>query len=221
MMPTVVSPDVLRQERIPPRQALTRKWPVLHAGTVPSFDRARWSFHIFGLVEQPWECTYDEFLALPHVQVRANMHCVTRWSKLDNVWEGVSTREVLSHVKPQPQAKFVMVHCEQGFTTNLPLSDFLGEDCLFAWKHNGQDLEPDHGWPLRLVVPRLYAWKSAKWVRGIEFMEDDRPGFWEGFDHGGYHMRGDPWTVDRRHPDGQRFRNAEEEAEQAHAARVP
>ena len=206
----IVSPDVQRPERIPPRQALTRKWPVLHAGTVPSFDRARWSFHIFGLVEQPWECTYDEFLALPHVQVRADMHCVTRWSKLDNVWEGVSTKEVLSHVKlssPHPAlspegrgesaAKFVMVHCEQGFNTNLPLADFLGEDCLFAWKHNGQDLEPDHGYPLRLVIPRLYAWKSAKWVRGIELMDKDRAGFWEQWDHGGYHLRGDPWLEQR------------------------
>jgi DMSO/TMAO reductase YedYZ molybdopterin-dependent catalytic subunit len=197
MMPTIVSPDVLRPERIPPRQALTRKWPVLHAGTVPSFDRGRWSFHVFGLVEQPWECTYDEFLALPHVQVRADMHCVTRWSKLDNVWEGVSTKEVLSHVKPHPQARFVMVHCEQGLTTNLPLADFLGDDCLFAWKHNGQDLEPDHGYPLRLVIPRLYAWKSAKWVRGIELLTQDRAGFWEEWDHGGYHMRGDPWLEQR------------------------
>src|SRR5437762_4562692 len=140
-MPTIVSPDVLRQERIPPRQALTRKWPVLHAGTVPSFDRARWSFHIFGLVEQPWECTYDEFFALPRVQVRADMHCVTRWSKLDNVWEGVATRELLKHVELLPEAKFVMVHCEHGFATNLPLDDFFAEDCLFAMKHGGADLE--------------------------------------------------------------------------------
>jgi DMSO/TMAO reductase YedYZ molybdopterin-dependent catalytic subunit len=125
------------------------------------------------------------------------MHCVTRWSKLDNLWEGVSTREVLSHVNVNPQAKFVMIHCEQGFTTNLPLDDFLREDCLFAWKHNGQDLEPDHGYPLRLVVPRLYAWKSAKWVRGIELMTKDMAGFWEKWEHGGYHMRGDPWLEQR------------------------
>src|SRR5215471_6173043 len=107
MIETVVSPDVLRQQRIPPRQALTRKWPILHAGTVPDFDRARWSFHIFGLVEKPWECTYDQFLALPQIQVRAAMHCVTRWSKLDNLWQGVTTREVLSHVKPHSASKFV------------------------------------------------------------------------------------------------------------------
>jgi DMSO/TMAO reductase YedYZ molybdopterin-dependent catalytic subunit len=125
------------------------------------------------------------------------MHCVTRWSKLDNLWEGVSTREILARVRLLPNARFVMVHCEYGFSTNLPLADFLGGDCLFAWKHNGQDLEPDHGYPLRLVVPRLYAWKSAKWVRAIELMEEDRAGFWESWEHGGYHMRGDPWAEQR------------------------
>ena len=195
--PLIVSPDVRRDERIPPRQAETRKWPVLHYGGVPKFDRAHWTFHVFGLVEQPWECTYDEFLALPRVQVRADMHCVTRWSKLDNLWEGVRTRTVIEKVKLKPEAKFVMVHSDHGFTTNLPLDDFLGDDCLFAWKHDGRDLEPDHGYPLRLVVPRLYAWKSAKWVRGIEFMEEDRPGFWESWENGGYHMRGDPWSESR------------------------
>src|SRR6516165_8628045 len=116
--PPIVSPDVRRDKRIPPRQALTRKWPVLHAGSTPTFDRARWTFHIWGLVEQPWQCSYDEFLGLPRVQVQADMHCVTRWSKLDNLWEGVSTREVLSHVQPLPQVAYVMVHCEHGFTTN-------------------------------------------------------------------------------------------------------
>jgi DMSO/TMAO reductase YedYZ molybdopterin-dependent catalytic subunit len=196
-LPLIISSDVHRDSRIPPRQALTRKWPVLHAGVTPTFDRARWTFHVFGLVEKPWECTYDEFLALPRVQVQADMHCVTRWSKLDNLWEGVSTREVLSKVQVLPQAKFVLVHCEHGFTTNLPLDDFLGEDCLFAWKHNGQELEPDHGYPLRLVVPRLYAWKSAKWVYSIELLEQDRAGFWEDWSHGGYHMRGDPWAEQR------------------------
>jgi len=193
-LPLIESPDVGREQRIPPNQVETRKWPVLHAGSVPSFDRAHWTFHVFGLVDRPWQCTYDEFLALPRVQVRADMHCVTRWSKLDNVWEGVSTREVMAKVKIDPRARFVLVHAEHGFTTNLPLDDFLGEDCLFAWKHNGQDLEPDHGYPLRLVVPRLYAWKSAKWVRGIELLRHDRAGFWE---NGGYHMRGNPWREER------------------------
>jgi DMSO/TMAO reductase YedYZ molybdopterin-dependent catalytic subunit len=196
-LPLIVSPDLERKQRIPPHQVETRKWPVLHAGTVPRFDRAHWTFHIFGLVETPWQCNYDEFLALPRVQVRADMHCVTRWSKLDNLFEGVSTREVLSKVKVKPEAKFVMAHSEEGWLTNLPLADFLGEDCLFAWKYNGQDLETDHGYPLRLVVPRLYLWKSAKWVRGIELMADDRAGFWEQWSHGGYHMRGDPWSEQR------------------------
>lgn len=196
-LPTIISPDTERTHRIPPRQALTRKWPVLHAGTTPTFDRASWTFHIFGLVEKRWQCTYDEFLALPRVQVHADFHCVTRWSKLDMLWEGVCTRTVLSQVKVQSVARFVMVHCEHGFTTNLPLDDFLGDDCLFSWKVDGKDLEPDHGYPLRLVVPRLYAWKSAKWVRGIELLAEDRAGFWEAWDHGGYHMRGDPWQEQR------------------------
>jgi len=195
--PLIISSDTQRANRIPPRQAQTRKWPILHAGSTPTFDRSRWTFHIFGLVEKPWQRTYDEFQALPRVQVKADMHCVTRWSRLDNLWEGVSTRDVLSKVRSLPEAKFVMVHCEHGFTTNLPLADFLGKDCLFAWKHDGHDLEPDHGYPLRLVVPLLYAWKSAKWVRGIELMAEDRAGFWESWDHGGYHMRGDPWAEQR------------------------
>jgi DMSO/TMAO reductase YedYZ molybdopterin-dependent catalytic subunit len=139
--------------------------------------------------------------ACPASTGRADMHCVTRWSKLDNIWEGVSTREVLGRVRVLPQAHFVMVHSEHGFSTNLPLDDFLGEDCLFAWSHNGEPLEPDHGYPLRLVVPRLYAWKSAKWVRAIELMEQDRAGFWESWENGGYHMRGDPWAEERFRPD--------------------
>jgi DMSO/TMAO reductase YedYZ molybdopterin-dependent catalytic subunit len=188
---------VHRAERLPPGQVLTRKWPVLHAGSVPMYDLSKWTFRIFGLVEREWSCSYELFQALGASQVKADMHCVTRWSKLDNLWEGVSTGTVRSQVKVRPEAKFVMVHCEYGFTTNLPLTDFLGDDCLFAWKHNGQLLEPDHGYPLRLVVPRLYAWKSAKWVRGIELMAEDQAGFWERWENGGYHMRGDPWEEER------------------------
>src|SRR5581483_35158 len=176
-----------RPQRVPPRQVLTAKWPVLHYGEVPSFDPARWTFHVFGRVEQPWECGYEDLRRLSRVAVRADMHCVTRWSKLDNLWEGVSTRTVLQQETPLSDARHVMVHCEHGFTTNVPLDDFRGEDCLFAWRHNGRDLEPDHGYPLRLVIPRLFAWKSAKWVRGIELMSEDRPGFWESWEHGGYH----------------------------------
>jgi DMSO/TMAO reductase YedYZ molybdopterin-dependent catalytic subunit len=194
---SIASPDVQRAERLPPNQTLTRKWPILHAGAVPPSDPANWTFSVVGLVESPWRSTYQEFLELPRCQVRADMHCVTGWSKLDNVWEGVATRTLLALAHPKPAARFVLVHAEYGFTTNLPLDDFLGIDCLFAWKHNGELLAPDHGFPLRLVVPRLYAWKSAKWVRGIEFMAEDRAGFWESWENGGYHMRGDPWTEDR------------------------
>src|SRR5262249_49626731 len=128
--PVLVSPDTLRAERLPPRQVLTRKWPVLHAGPTPKFDPANWSFHIFGVVESRWQCDYEYFLALPRVTVHADMHCVTRWSKLDMVWEGVPTRAVLAQVQVKPEAKFVIAHCEYGFSTNLPLADFLGDDCL-------------------------------------------------------------------------------------------
>ncbi|MGE3807756.1 MAG: molybdopterin-dependent oxidoreductase [Gemmataceae bacterium] len=209
----IVSADIKRAERVPPRQVLTHKWPVLHAGgiphyafydalareggTVPADWRADWKFAIWGEVEKPWECNYHDFRAMPTTKVYADMHCVTRWSKLDNLWKGVATREVMKHVKLLPSAKFALIHCEQGFTTNLPLDDFLGDDCLFAWGHDGDDLEPDHGYPLRLVIPKLYAWKSAKWVRGVQVLDVDQPGFWETWEHGGYHMRGDPWSEQR------------------------
>jgi len=204
----IISPDTQRQERLPPRQVLTRKWPVLHAGFVPEFDPSTWDFTVFPipLVNAIRRFTWGEFTALPRTRVFADMHCVTRWSKLDNLWEGIATRELLQHVTVSPRAKFVMVHCEYGFSTNLPIDDFFAEDSLFAMKHNGDDLTPDHGYPVRLVVPRLYAWKSAKWVRGVEFMEDDRPGFWERWENGGYHMRGDPWSGGPD-GDGQRFRD--------------
>lgn len=195
----IISPDTTRDDRIPPRQAQTRKWPVLHAGEVPDFDAAKWDFSVVPkpLVSAVKQFTWGEFLALPRVKVFADMHCVTRWSLLDNLWEGVPTRELLNHVQVSPRAKFVMIHCEYGFTTNLPVADFFADDALFALRHNGQDLTPEHGYPVRLVVPRLYAWKSAKWVRGVEFMERDRPGYWE---QGGYHMRGDPWEEQRYRP---------------------
>ncbi|QEL17052.1 sulfite oxidase-like oxidoreductase [Limnoglobus roseus] len=195
----IISPDTRREERIPPRQVRTVKWPILHAGEVPSFNPKTWDFTIFPdpLVSPVTRFTWDEFTRLPRTRVFADMHCVTRWSKLDNFWEGVATRELLNHVTVSPEAKFVMVHCEYGFSTNLPVADFFGDDCLFALKHDAQDLTPDHGYPVRLVVPKLYAWKSAKWVRGIEFMTDDRPGFWESWENGGYHMRGDPWVEQR------------------------
>lgn len=194
----IISADTRREKRIPPGQVLTRKWPVLHAGETPEYaDLNQWDFYIFGEVESKLRLTWNEFDNLPRTRVLADMHCVTRWSKLDNTWEGVATREVVKLVTPKPTARFVMAHGENGFSTNLPLAEFLGEDCLFAMSHNGQPLEPDHGFPLRLVIPRLYAWKSAKWVRGLEFMTHDQPGFWERYENGGYHMHGDPWVEER------------------------
>ena len=190
----LVSPDTLRDQRVPRGQVKTTKWPVLHAGPTPKIDRAAWTFRAFGAVEKPASWTWDEFRALPASVVAADMHCVTRWSKLNNAWEGVTVRELMGRIAPDPGARFVLVHAENGYTTNLPMPDFLGDDCLFAWAHDGRPLEPDHGGPLRLVVPRLYAWKSAKWVRAIEFLEADRPGFWE---QNGYHNHGDPWSEER------------------------
>jgi DMSO/TMAO reductase YedYZ molybdopterin-dependent catalytic subunit len=200
----IISSDTRREERLPPGQVLTRKWPVLHYGEVPDFDPQSWDLTVFPvpLLDKAVSFTWPQFQALPRGKVFADMHCVTRWSKLDNLWEGVPTRELLNHVTVSPAAKFVMVHCEYGFTTNLPVDDFFAGDALLATHHNGQPLDPDHGYPVRLVIPRLYAWKSAKWVRGVEFMEADRPGFWEEWQHGGYHMRGDPWAEERHRPGG-------------------
>jgi len=192
--PKIISSDTLRSERIPRGQMRTTRWPVLHAGSTPKVDLATWDLKVFGAVEEPVSWTWDQFQALESVVVAADMHCVTRWSRLDNSWEGVAVSEVMKHVRLKPEARFVLVHAEHGFTTNLALDDFLGEDCLFAWSHDGRPLTPDHGWPLRLVIPRLYAWKSAKWLRGIEFRETDKPGFWE---QNGYHHHGDPWTEER------------------------
>jgi DMSO/TMAO reductase YedYZ molybdopterin-dependent catalytic subunit len=191
----IVSPDVRREHRIPPGQVETKKWPVLDASGTPHIDMATWKLEVVGLVEEPWEADWAAFRALPAARVYSDFHCVTRWSKLDNLWEGVLTQTLAERVKIDPNAKFVLVHgYDNAWTTNVPIEDFLAEDAILAWSHDGKPLEPDHGGPLRLVIPRLYAWKSAKWVRAIEFLAKDEPGFWE---HGGYHMRGDPWQEQR------------------------
>ncbi len=191
----IISPDTRRENRIPPRQARTKKWPILDASGPPHIDLARWRFTIAGLVENPIEWTWEEFQKLPREEVFADMHCVTRWSRLGNRWQGVATKEVLKLAGVKPEARFVLAYgYDRGWSTNMPLEEFLGDDCLFADKHDGQPIDGDHGGPLRLVIPRLYAWKSAKWVRGIELVEEDRPGFWE---RGGYHMHGDPWKEER------------------------
>jgi len=180
--------------RLPPGQSLTLKWPVLHAGTVPRFDPQRWDFRIAGLVEKPVRLTWQEFSRLPMIQVTADMHCVTRWSRFDVRWEGVAFTEVAKLANPKSEAKYVMVEAEQGYTSNVPLADLMRPTTLFALKHNGEPLPADHGYPVRLVVPHLYAWKSVKWVRGLEFMKEDAPGFWE---RNGYGMYGDPFREQR------------------------
>lgn len=196
----IVSPDTRRENRIPPGQTRTRKWPVLDAHGTPDVDLEKWEFGVGGLVERELKWSLDEFLSLPAVKVYADFHCVTRWSRLDNVWGGVSTREVAHLVGVKPEAKFVSVAAyDYGWTTNLPMEYFLAEDSLFAWSHDGEPIPPEHGGPVRLIVPQLYAWKSAKWVKGITFLAEDRAGFWE---EGGYHMRGIPWAG----RDGERFR---------------
>jgi DMSO/TMAO reductase YedYZ molybdopterin-dependent catalytic subunit len=188
------SPDMLRGNRVPPGQHLTIKWPVLHYGQAQVIDTAKWAFTITGLVEQQRRLTFAEFSALPRVKVASDIHCVTSWSRLDNLWEGVSAATVRGLVTLKPEAAFVIVHAAGGFTANLSLDDFLQPDVLFALMHDGKPITPEHGYPVRLVVPRLYFWKSAKWVTGIEFTAEDRPGFWES---AGYHNHGDPWTEER------------------------
>lgn len=190
----IISPDTERKNRIPPHQHVTDRWPVLHHGGVPAINTAEWAFTIKGLVEPERVLTYAEFAALPRVRIFSDIHCVTHWSKLNNIWEGVSTSVIRELANIRPQAKYVMVHASAGFTTNLPMSDFFQPDVLFAFSHDGEPLSETHGYPLRLVVPRLYFWKSAKWTVGVEFMEKDRKGFWEA---AGYHMHGDPWKEER------------------------
>jgi DMSO/TMAO reductase YedYZ molybdopterin-dependent catalytic subunit len=191
----IVSPDTRREKRLPPGQTRTRKWPILHYGHVPTISLDRWRLQVFGLVENGLTFTWPEFQALPRVKVYSDFHCVTRWSRLDNVWEGVAVHEIMSRAGVKADAKFVVAHgYDSGFTTNLPLSDFLAEDALIADRHDGEPLTPNHGGPCRLIVPRLYAWKSAKWLRAIELVAADRPGYWE---QGGYHNHGDPWTEER------------------------
>jgi DMSO/TMAO reductase YedYZ molybdopterin-dependent catalytic subunit len=185
----------MREEhRLPPGQVATLKWPVLHYGSVPRFDAAKWDFRIYGLVDEAVKLGWKEFNELPKSKTHSDFHCVTRWSRFDNDWEGVKFNEVLKLVQLKPEAKYVLVHAEQGYTANIPLTDLRRDNVLFATHHDGQPLTADHGYPLRLIVPHLYAWKSVKWVRGIELLEREAPGFWE---QNGYHMYGDPWKEER------------------------
>jgi DMSO/TMAO reductase YedYZ molybdopterin-dependent catalytic subunit len=180
--------------RLPPGQSLTLKWPVLHYGSIPRFDPVTWDFRIWGEIATPIRLTWQEFNHLPRIKSVSDFHCVTRWSRFDNTWEGVAFSEVLKLAQLQPETSHVLVHAEQGYTANVPLSDLDRDDVLLATHHDGQPLPADHGYPLRLIVPHLYAWKSVKWVRGLEFLSHDAAGFWE---QNGYHMYGDPFKEQR------------------------
>lgn len=180
--------------RMPPGQSLTQKFPVLHYGAVPAFDPTTWDLRVFGEVAREMRWTWDEFLALPTVTLKTDIHCVTRWSMFDTVWEGVRFRDFVELFGLKPAARFVIAHCENDYTTNLPLEVMLEDEVLLAYKYNGELLTPDHGFPLRTLVPQRYFWKSAKWLRALEFTRDDQPGFWE---QAGYHNEGDPWKEQR------------------------
>jgi DMSO/TMAO reductase YedYZ molybdopterin-dependent catalytic subunit len=186
------TPDQLG--RLPPGQVITVKWPTLTAGPNPRIDLATWRLRVFGRVDREWSVTWEEFKTLPRVKVTTDMHCVTRWSRLRMTWEGVSIHEVARRAGFLSEARFVTAHSYGGYTTNVPLADLLDEEVLLADTADGAPLSIDHGGPMRLVVPKLYAWKSAKWLRGLELMEADRPGFWE---QHGYHDHGDPWKEER------------------------
>lgn len=192
----IISPDTRRANRIPPGQSRTKKWPVLDASGTPRIDMSKWRFQMVGLIGKEISFSWDEFQKLPRVKVFADFHCVTRWSRLGNVWEGVSTRalaELAGGIKSE--CKYVLAYgYDYGWTTNMPLEDFLAEDALVALTHDGEPISEEHGGPARLIVPQLYAWKSAKWVAGLEFLDADKPGFWE---RNGYHMHGDPWKEER------------------------
>ena len=192
----IVSPDTYREKRIPPGQSRTKKWPVLDASGPPHVELDTWKLRLFGLVAKPLEWSWREFNELPRVRVFSDFHCVTRWSRLGNLWEGVATRALLELAGGAlPEAAFVLAHgYDEEFTTNIPLGDFLAEDALVAISHDGEPLTIDHGGPARLIIPRLYAWKSAKWLSGIQLLPRDEAGFWES---NGYHMRGDPWKEER------------------------
>jgi len=196
---------VRKEGRLPPGQALTQKFPVLHYGPVPPFDPSTWDFRVWGEVEKPLKLSWDEFNQLPRSRITLDLHCVTRWSKFDTLWEGVSLRTLLEQglVKPRPQARFVLQHAEYGYTTNIPLDVALADNFLLGTLFDGQPISPDHGYPLRGVVGALpgrqelktpYLWKGAKWLRGLEFLSQDQPGFWE---KAGYHNEADAWKEER------------------------
>jgi len=181
-------------QRLPPGQHLTKDWPVLDLGVMPPVSRERWRLDVYGAIETPVFWTFAEFAAQKQAKFTSDIHCVTTWSRYDNEWEGLATRELLAACQPREDARFVTLHSYDGYTTNLSLDDFAAEDALLAHSWSGQPLTEEHGGPVRLVVPHLYFWKSAKWLQAIEFLTEDAPGFWE---VRGYHNRGDPWAEQR------------------------
>jgi DMSO/TMAO reductase YedYZ molybdopterin-dependent catalytic subunit len=181
-------------QRLPPGQYLTEKWPVLHAGSVPDVDLATWDFRVFGQVENPVTLTWQRLQELPSDEITVDIHCVTRWSRFDTRFRGVRWQTLAELVRPKPTAKFVIAHAEQGFTSNLPVEALESDNVLVAYEADGEPLTPDHGSPLRLVVPSRYFWKSAKWLRALELTSTDQPGFWERY---GYHNDADPWREER------------------------
>jgi DMSO/TMAO reductase YedYZ molybdopterin-dependent catalytic subunit len=191
--------------RLPPGQALTNRFPVLHYGPVPTFNPATWDFRCWGEVEQPLRLSWEEFTRLPRTRIRLDLHCVTKWSKFDTDWEGVAVRTLLEQglVKLKPQVRHVLQHAEYGFTANLPLDVVLQDNFLLATHYNGEPIDPEHGYPLRGVIGAIpkrddlttpYLWKGAKWLRGLQFLSQDRPGFWE---QAGYHNSADVWKEER------------------------
>lgn len=184
----------MTNDRLPPHQVETKKFPVLHVGVVPEFDPAAWDFEVMGLAENHLHLSFEEFGRLPRSDVTSDFHCVTRWSRLDNRWEGVKFKDLAAVVKPTDRAKFVTIICEGGYTTSLPLAELLDDDVILADKLDGIPLAPEHGWPLRLVVPKKYGYKSAKWVRKINFTASQELGFWE---RQGYSNSADPWKEER------------------------
>ncbi len=201
----IISLDTRRPKRLPPGQSRTKKFPVLDAFGAPKIDLENWRFSVSGLVENETLWNLDEFRALESVTVYADFHCVTRWSRLDNIWTGVAARKLAEIVGVKPEAKFVIAEAYdesmfgESWTTNLPIEYFLNEDSLIAFAHDGQPITPEHGGPVRLIIPQLYAWKSAKWLKSLKFAAQDEAGYWE---RGGYHPRGVPWNG----TDGERFR---------------
>ena len=180
--------------RLPPGQYLTEKWPVLHAGSVPHTDLATWDFRVWGEVDEPLTLSWEEFSALPTIEVTQDIHCVTRWSRFDTTFRGVPWSAIKERIGQRPSARYAIAHAEQDFTANVPLSFLEGEGAMLATHAGGEPLTSEHGWPLRLVIPGKYFWKSAKWLRGIELSATDKPGFWERY---GYHNDADPFREQR------------------------